>query len=119
MELRRVCESDLRRLLGHGATDFRDAVADADYRGLAAGVEEPATILIDDPTAFAANGDGIRLAKISREEGGVGRHDDRRIVAEAETSQVSGNSPSWGAAVLRPSTATKRGRLARVLLRAN
>ena len=62
MELRGVREGQLRRLVGHGAADFRDAVADADYRGLAAGVEVAAAILIDDPTAFAAYGHGIRFA---------------------------------------------------------
>jgi hypothetical protein len=39
--------------------------------------------LIDEPAAFAANGDGIRFAEISREEGRVRRHGDNRIVAEA------------------------------------
>jgi hypothetical protein len=45
-------------------------VADADYSGLAAGVEVTTAILIDDPAVVAANGDGIPFAKISREEGG-------------------------------------------------
>src|SRR5229473_338447 len=114
MELRGVREGELRGLCGHGAADFGDAVADADYRGLAGSVEETAAILIDDPATFATGGDGIRLAKVSREEGGVGRHGDRRIVAEAETSHVFVNEASWGAAVLRPYGERKRGRLARV-----
>jgi len=54
VELRGVREGKLRGLLGHGTTDFGYAVADADNGGLAAGVEEAAASLIDDPAAFAA-----------------------------------------------------------------
>ena len=53
-ELRGVREGKLRGLLGHGTTDFGHAVADANDGGLAAGVEEAAASLIDDPAAFAA-----------------------------------------------------------------
>jgi hypothetical protein len=105
--LRGVREAQLRGLLGHGAADFGDAVADADYGGLAAGVEVTTAILIDDPAAVAANRDGILFAKISREEGGVGRHDNKRIVAEAERNKGFANEPNWGAAVLRPYTRRK------------
>jgi hypothetical protein len=35
--------------------------------------------LINQPAAFAANGDGIRFAEISREESGVGGHSDGKL----------------------------------------
>lgn len=76
MELGGVGKGELRGLLGHGAANFGDAVTDADDSGLPAGIEKEAAILIDEPAAFTANGDGIGLAKISREERGVGRHGD-------------------------------------------
>jgi len=102
--LRGVREGQLRGLLGHGTANFGDAVADADYGGLAAGVEKTTAASVDDPAAFASCPDRIVFAKISREEGGVGRHGDRRIVAEAELNKGFANEPSWGAAVLRPYT---------------
>src|SRR5712664_940598 len=84
MELGSVREGKLRGLLGHGAADFCDAVADVDYRGLARGIEIAAAVLIDDPAAFTADGERISSAEISRENDRVGRHDGRQIVAEAE-----------------------------------
>jgi hypothetical protein len=74
VELRRVSESDLRRLLRHGAADFGDAVTDADDRGLARGVEKVAAVGGMNPAAFATHGDGEGLMKISREETCVRRH---------------------------------------------
>jgi hypothetical protein len=61
-------------------------VANADDGGLAAGVEEAAATLVDDPATFPADGDGVIFAEIAREEGGVGRHDDRGIVADEKDS---------------------------------
>ena len=72
MELRGVGERDTTRLIGHGAADFGDPVADADDGGLTGGIKVAAAVGIDDPAAFAANGDGIILAKIAGEKrGGV------------------------------------------------
>ena len=105
MELRGVREGQLRGLLGHGAADFGDAVADVYYRCLAAGVEVTTTILINDPAALAANNDGIVFAKISGEEGGVGRHDDGGIVADekdSERCQEFTIAPRRGAAMPHP-----------------
>ena len=85
MELRGVSEGELGRLLSHSLADFGDAVADADDGGLAACIEVAAPGLVDDPAAFAADREWILFAEISREERGVLRHDDRRIVAEGKT----------------------------------
>ena len=74
MELRSMRECELRGLLGHGAADFGDAVADVDDRGLACGIQKTAAIGRNNPAAFAAHGDGIILAEISRENAGVIRH---------------------------------------------
>ena len=83
MKLRGVGKGDAIRLLGHGATDFGDAVADADDGGLAGGVEVAATVGGGDPAAFAANGDGIILAKIAgKKGGGVDSGAHWKIVAE-------------------------------------
>ena len=70
MELRGVSEGQTGSLLGHGLADFGDAVTDADYRGLACGVEVSAPCSIDDPAALAANGDWESFAEIAREERG-------------------------------------------------
>ena len=67
MKLRGVSEGELGGLLGHGLTNFGDAVTYADDCGLAARVEETAPTLIDYPAAFAAHGDGIVFAEISGE----------------------------------------------------
>src|SRR5467141_3824961 len=44
MKLRSVRESDLRRLLGHGAADFGDSVTDTDNGGLAGRVKKAAAV---------------------------------------------------------------------------
>jgi hypothetical protein len=75
VKLRSVRESDLRRLLGHGATDFRDPVTNADNGGLAESVQEATAIGSDDPAAFAANGDGKSLFEIAGEEPAIRRHE--------------------------------------------
>lgn len=59
VELRSVSKSDAIGLLGHGAADFGDAVANTDDGGLAGSVKIAAAFGVDDPTAFAANSDGI------------------------------------------------------------
>jgi len=87
MELSSVRKGEPRGLLSHCTSDFGDAMADVDYRGLAAGVQIAAAALIDDPAALTANSDWIGLAEVSREERGVGRHDYRRIVAEEELTK--------------------------------
>jgi hypothetical protein len=84
MELCSVREGKLRGLLGHRPADFYDAVADVDYRGLAGGIEIAPAGVIDDPAAIASDCERVRFPKISGEEGGVGRHDDKQIVAEGE-----------------------------------
>jgi hypothetical protein len=58
-------------LLGQGAANFGDSVANADDGGLTARIEEATAALIDDPAAFAADREWILLAEISREERGV------------------------------------------------
>ena len=84
VELRGVGEGDAARLFGHGAADFGDSVADADDGGLAGGVEVAAAVGGDDPAAFAADGDGIILAKIAgKKRGGMDGGAHSKIVAEA------------------------------------
>jgi len=78
-----VREGELRGLLSHRAADFCDTVTDVDYRRLPGGIEKAAAGLVDDRAAFAADGDWVGFAKISGEEGGGRRHDDKQIVAEA------------------------------------
>jgi len=98
-------KSNLRGLLSHGTADFGDAVANVDDGGLAAGVEETAATLVDDPAAIPAHGDGILFAEIAREEGGVERHDDGGIVADEKDSgrcQEFTIAPRRGAAMLHP-----------------
>lgn len=89
VELRGVGEGEAARLFGHGAADFADTVADADDGGLAGGVEVAAAVGGDDPAAFAADGDGIILAKITGKKRGRmdgGAHS--KIVAEATEQRV-------------------------------
>ena len=84
MELGGVGEGDAIGLLSHGAADFRDTVADADDGSLAGGVKVAAAVGGDDPAAFAADGDGILLAKIAgKKRGGVDGGAHSKIVAEA------------------------------------
>ena len=82
MKLSGVCEGELRGLFCHGAADFGDAVADVDDRGLTGRVEKAAATLINNPAAFAADGEGIVYAEISRKQSGVGWHADGQIVAD-------------------------------------
>lgn len=74
MELRSMGKGELRGLLGHGAADFRDAVADVNDGGLAGGVQEPAAVGGEKPGAFAANSDGKGFAKIARKKRRVWWH---------------------------------------------
>jgi len=91
MKLRGVGEGDATRLLGHGAADFGDAVADADDGGLAGGVEVVAAVGGDDPAAFAADGDRIVLAKIAgKKRGGVDGGGHWKIVAERANGGLCG-----------------------------
>jgi len=84
VELRGVGEGNPIGLLGHGAADFRDTVADADDGGLAGSVEIAAAIGVDDPAAFAAHGDGIIFAKIAgKKRRGAAGSAHSKIVAEA------------------------------------
>ncbi len=75
VKLRSVRESDLRRLLGHGAADFRDTVTDAHDRGLAGGVEEAAAVGSDDPATFPAKGNRKSLLEITGEKSAAHRHE--------------------------------------------
>jgi len=91
VELRGVGKGDATRLFGHGAADFWYAVADADDSGLAGSVEVAAAVGSDDPAAFAANGDGIILAKIAGEKrGGVDGGGHWKIVAERVNGGLCG-----------------------------
>lgn len=71
MELGCMRKSDLRRLFGHGAADFRDAVTDVDDSGLAGSIEEFAPVGGEDPAAFATDSDGEISVKMARKEGSV------------------------------------------------
>src|SRR5258708_35508782 len=83
MELRGVGEGNPIGLLGHGAADFRNTVADADDGGLAGSVEVAAAIGVDDPAAFAEHGDGIIFAKIAgKKRRGAAGSAHSKIVAE-------------------------------------
>jgi len=75
MKLRSVRESDLRRLLGHGAADFGDSVTDTDDGGLAGSVEESAAAPVDDPATLPTNGNGIVFLEIAGEKPAARRHE--------------------------------------------
>jgi hypothetical protein len=75
VKLRSVRESDLRRLLGHGAADFGDTVTDTDYGSLARCVEESAAIGSDDPATFSARGNRKGLLEIAGEKSAARRHE--------------------------------------------
>jgi len=75
VKLRGVCEGNLRRLLGHGAADFRNTVTDADNRGLAGSVEVSAAVGRDDPATLTTHGNGIGFLEIAGEKPAAGRHE--------------------------------------------
>src|SRR6266404_392234 len=75
VELRRVRESNLRRLLGHGATDFQNAMTDADDGSLPGSIEESAPVVGDNPASFPASGDGKGPLEVAGEESAAGRHE--------------------------------------------
>ena len=75
MKLRSVRESDLRRLLGHGAANFRDSVTDADDGGLAGSVKKAAAVGGDDPATLPTNGNGIGFLEIAGEKPAARRHE--------------------------------------------
>jgi len=75
VKLRSMREGDLRRLFRHRPPDFRNAVTDADDRGLARSIEIAPAALINDPAAFAARRDGIRLLEIAGEQPALRRHE--------------------------------------------
>ena len=84
VELRCVGEGDLGGLRGHGVGDRLDAVTDADYSGLARGIEIFLAVRRKNPRAFAADGDGKRFSEVAGEEsGGVCGH-SKEIVTEPE-----------------------------------
>jgi hypothetical protein len=82
VKLSGVREGDLGGLIRYSAADFGDAVADVDDRGLTGRVEKVAATFVNDPAAFAADGEGIVYAEISRKQSGVGWHADGQIVAD-------------------------------------
>ena len=109
MELRGVGKGDATRLLGHGAADFGDAVADADDGGLAGGVEVAAASGIDDPAALAADGDRIIFAKIAgKKRGRVDGGAHSKIVAERVNRRLCGGR-SFGAETQAKACATSGG----------
>ena len=89
MKLCGVREGELRGLLGHGASDFCNTVANVDHRGLAGGIEIAAAGLVDDRATFAADGDWVGLAEVPWKKSGVGLHDGRQIVAEGNWAEAS------------------------------
>jgi hypothetical protein len=50
----------------HGLANFFHAVTDIDHRRLPGGIQKPPAGRIQNPTAIAADSDGIGLPKISR-----------------------------------------------------
>jgi hypothetical protein len=75
MKLRGMCKGNLRGLLDHGATDFRNAVADVDDGSLPGSIQETPALLVYDPASFAANGKGKCFFEIAGEEAAVRRHE--------------------------------------------
>jgi hypothetical protein len=75
VKLRGVREGDLRRLLGHGATDFRDTVADIDDGSLPGSVQEAASIGCDNPATFSTGRSGKRFLKVAGKESTAHRHE--------------------------------------------
>src|SRR5208283_5405348 len=65
VKLRRVREGDIVGLFGHGPADLRNAVADADNRGLAGSVQVAAPVGGNYPTAFAAHCHRILFSEIA------------------------------------------------------
>jgi hypothetical protein len=66
VKLRSVRKGDAVGLLGHGTANFGYTVANTDNGGLAGSVKITATVGINNPTAIAADGDGILFAEIAR-----------------------------------------------------
>jgi hypothetical protein len=75
MKLRGVRKSDLRGLLGHGAADFLNAVADADDRSLPGSIQEAPAIGRNNPAAFTAKGNRKRLLKMAGKKSAARRHE--------------------------------------------
>ncbi len=75
VKLRSMRESNLRRLLGHGAADFGDTVTDVDDRGLAGSVEKPAAIVSDNPATFPARGNRKVLVEMAGEKSAARGHE--------------------------------------------
>jgi len=65
VKLRGVREGDIVGLFGHGPADLRNAVADADNRGLPGSVQIAAAIGGSNPTAFAAHRNRILFSEIA------------------------------------------------------
>jgi hypothetical protein len=74
MKLRSVRESNLRRLLRHGAAYFSNAVTDADNRCLSGGVEKSMAVLSNDPATFSTRRDRKRLFEIAGEKSAARWH---------------------------------------------
>jgi hypothetical protein len=66
-----MCKREFRRLLGHGAAYFGNAVANVDDGGLACRIEKFASIRRKKPASFPTDGDGKRLVKTARKKSGV------------------------------------------------
>src|SRR5438132_767912 len=75
VKLQSVRESNLRRLLRHGAPDFGDTVANADNRCLSGSVEKSPAVLSDDPATFPARDNRERLFEMAREKSATRRHE--------------------------------------------
>jgi len=70
-----VRESNLRRLLRHGAPDFRYAVTNVDNRRLSGRVEKSPAVVSDDPATFPARGNRKGLLEMSGEKSATSRHE--------------------------------------------
>src|SRR2546428_6001301 len=68
-------ESNLRRLLRHGASDFRHAMTNADDRCLSGSVEKSPAVVSDDPAAFPTRGNRQGLLEIAGEKSATRRHE--------------------------------------------
>jgi hypothetical protein len=68
VKLRSVRKGNLIGLGSHSAANFLNAMTNANDGGLAGSVEITPTFRIDNPATLTANGDGILLAEIAREQ---------------------------------------------------
>jgi len=92
MELRGVREGNLRGLLGHRASDFLNAMADAHHGGLPGRVQKSPALLVRDPAAFAANRNWENLFEIAGKDSVVHVHE----MSKKNCSRVASRASAAG-----------------------